>query len=390
MKCSYSNSNYAKQQSTAPPVLQNEWLSDPYTETTIPTTTATTTTTSRATSTTTPTTTTTTTSTTSSRATTTTTTSITTKTAVSSLDNADLQRIERRMQERVLRLRRRCEGRVQAAPNETVTWNLNMFVRSRIQVLEDHRLAVCVVYKAGSTTWSSIVAHRYNNTKILQGRSFYKMLGLMLPTIPRFYEIFNSTDFARVVMARHPLTRLLSGYKEKLGIMNPVSAQAKKYIPLILQHAHNKNYTDEELYAAEGALRVVPTFREFVSYLMSRPPEEYDPHWRPVSLLCGLCHVQYTAVVLTETYNEDMLYVMRTSGMDKLVDVNLLKVNNNKGPGEETRRVLNAHYSALGTPLLRRIIDVYKDDMEMFGYTLDSLKIGTSELSDPRVPADAG
>lgn len=65
------------------------------------------------------------------------------------------------------------------------------------------------------------------------------------------------------------------------------------------------------MYHINGTLRVVPTFREFVSYLVSRPPEEYDPHWRPVSLQCGLCHINYTAVVLTETYNEDIRYVMR-------------------------------------------------------------------------------
>lgn len=76
--------------------------------------------------------------------------------------------------------------------------------------------------------------------------------------------------------------------------------------------------------------------------------------------------------------------------MDKLVDVNLLKVNNNKGPGEDTRRVVSAHYSALGPPLFRRIIDVYKDDMEMFGYTLDALKIGNPERSDQWVPEDVG
>ncbi|MPC22272.1 hypothetical protein E2C01_015283 [Portunus trituberculatus] len=64
------------------------------------------------------------------------------------------------------------------------------------------------------------------------------------------------------------------------------------------------------MFHINGTLRVVPTFHEFVSYLVSRPPQEYDPHWRPVSLQCGLCHINYTAVVLTETYNEDLHYIM--------------------------------------------------------------------------------
>ncbi|XP_050716915.1 carbohydrate sulfotransferase 11-like [Eriocheir sinensis] len=271
-----------------------------------------------------------------------------------------------RMQERVERLESVCAG--MPAPSEVAAAAMAEATRLRTQVLEEHRLMVCVVFKAGSTTWNSIVAHRYNNTEILKTRKFYKLIEMLKATRERFQEVSRSSLFLRAVMARHPLERLLSAYKDRIEDQSHVSSQARYYSPLILRHTRGHSYSREDLYNINGTLRVVPTFREFVSYLVSRPPEEYDPHWRPVSLLCGLCHVQYTAVVLTETYNEDMLYVMRASGLGQAVNATLLlKKNNNRGKGD-THQLLNDYYSTLEPPLLQQIINIYQNDFRLFNY----------------------
>ena len=40
-----------------------------------------------------------------------------------------------------------------------------------------------------------------------------------------------------------------------------------------------------------------PTFRQFVEFLLSTPPEEMDSHWQPFWLHCAPCIVDYDAVI---------------------------------------------------------------------------------------------
>lgn len=274
--------------------------------------------------------------------------------------------VPRRMQERLAWMRRVCDE--MPVPSEVAAASMDEATRLRTQVLEDHQLMVCVVFKAGSTTWNSVVAHRYNTTEILETKEFYKLIEVLNPTKKRFQEVSRSPLFLKALMARHPLDRLLSAYRDRIEDQSHVTLQARDYAPLILRHTRGLGYSRKDMYHINGTLRVVPTFREFVSYLVSRPPEEYDPHWRPVSLQCGLCHINYTAVVLTETYDEDMRYVMSASGLDQWVDLTLLTKNNNRGKGD-THQLLTDYYSTLEPSLLQQIIDVYRNDFRMFSYT---------------------
>ncbi|XP_063858455.1 carbohydrate sulfotransferase 11-like isoform X2 [Scylla paramamosain] len=281
-----------------------------------------------------------------------------------------VQKLPRRMQERLAWLRRVCEE--MPVPSEVAAAAMDEATRLRTQVLEDHQLMVCVVFKAGSTTWNSILAHHYNNTEVLKTKKFYKLLEVLNPTKERFREVSRSPLFLKALMARHPLERLLSAYRDRIEDQTHVTSQAREYGPQILRHTRGLSFSRKHMFHINGTLRVVPTFREFVSYLVSRPPQEYDPHWRPVSLQCGLCHINYTAVVLTETYNEDLHYIMRASGMDQLVDMTLLTKNNNRGKGN-THSLLQQYYSTLEPSLLQKIISVYQNDFKMFNYTAGAI-----------------
>ncbi|XP_063858457.1 carbohydrate sulfotransferase 11-like isoform X3 [Scylla paramamosain] len=199
-----------------------------------------------------------------------------------------------------------------------------------------------------------------------------RLLEVLNPTKERFREVSRSPLFLKALMARHPLERLLSAYRDRIEDQTHVTSQAREYGPQILRHTRGLSFSRKHMFHINGTLRVVPTFREFVSYLVSRPPQEYDPHWRPVSLQCGLCHINYTAVVLTETYNEDLHYIMRASGMDQLVDMTLLTKNNNRGKGN-THSLLQQYYSTLEPSLLQKIISVYQNDFKMFNYTAGAI-----------------
>ena len=40
----------------------------------------------------------------------------------------------------------------------------------------------------------------------------------------------------------------------------------------------------------------IPTFPEFIKYLIRTRVDNYNPHWMPVSYLCKPCHVNYNII----------------------------------------------------------------------------------------------
>ena len=55
----------------------------------------------------------------------------------------------------------------------------------------------------------------------------------------------------------------------------------------------------------------VPTFPEFVDFLLSTEVETYNEHWLPYYLLCTPCHLNYTVIAKTEDIYDDSRSLMR-------------------------------------------------------------------------------
>ena len=49
----------------------------------------------------------------------------------------------------------------------------------------------------------------------------------------------------------------------------------------------------------------MPTFSEFVDYLVTTEVEVYNEHWLPYYLLCTPCHLNYTVIARTEDIRDD-------------------------------------------------------------------------------------
>nr|XP_045593467.1 uncharacterized protein LOC123755051 isoform X2 [Procambarus clarkii] len=209
-----------------------------------------------------------------------------------------LMETERRIRERVKLLRETCNGLKKASQVKENT--LDVLVKARTELLEDHKVIVCQVLKAGSTAWNYLLAHRYNMTDLIENKLFY-------------------------------------------------------------------NYAHSDLYNIDGSVKVVPSFSEFLNFIVDEEPQDFDPHWMPVSQSCAPCHIKYTDVVHTETFLDDIQYIMRKSGLDTKVNASLLMQNTNKGRGN-TQDLLTNQYRAVGPELFQRIVQKYKLDFVLFGY----------------------
>ena len=60
----------------------------------------------------------------------------------------------------------------------------------------------------------------------------------------------------------------------------------------------------------------MPTFSDFVNFLLATEVETYNEHWLPYYLLCTPCHLNYTVIARTEDIKDDsrsltLIYVIR-------------------------------------------------------------------------------
>ncbi|XP_063587363.1 carbohydrate sulfotransferase 10-like [Penaeus indicus] len=247
-------------------------------------------------------------------------------------------------------------------------------VAKRTSVVEKYHVSNCVVYKAGSSAWNGLLAHVLGRNDLIKTGEVYKMADILRPTKSSLQKVVASKDYIRFVVAREPLSRLLSAYRDRILDISHPSWQAHHFAPLILQYTRGTalnsaflRYPSEDMFFPNGSVRIMPTFLEFARYVAESPSVSLDPHWKPVSLQCGLCIVNYTVVVHMESFLPDIRYILRESGMERDVDASLLVVNAHKGKGK-TEDLLISNYSTLPPELLKKLLRLYSQDFRFFGY----------------------
>ncbi|XP_071516116.1 carbohydrate sulfotransferase 11-like [Panulirus ornatus] len=274
--------------------------------------------------------------------------------------------VKRRIVERVERLRNRCANFTQ--PSQLKKKSLDILLATRSQLLEKNRLLVCVVHKAGSTAWNALLASIYDKGFHLRvEKDLPNMFTYLKPTIERYREAIVSSEFERFLVVRDPLERLLSAYRDRILDRTIVTWHARYFAPLILKYTRGRSFSHEDMFFINGTIKIMPTFTEFVRFLVDQPALEYDSHWKPISLHCEVCYVNYTSIVHMETFLTDLKYVFAMSGLDEAADLSVLTRNSHKGHGN-TKELLISYYSALGPKLLQLIVNVYKDDFYLFDY----------------------
>ncbi|XP_047740994.1 carbohydrate sulfotransferase 13-like [Hyalella azteca] len=187
-----------------------------------------------------------------------------------------------------------------------------------VLVSRPHRLAWCKIPKVAST---SVVQ---SLLKVLGCENLIEELGIsgqhtalrrLMPHLSADEQLPDAGTTFMVV--RHPFLRLISAYRDKIATKSGKMAmtQFRKYrrlynMPIISkyrqQEPHDKFYKD------------VPTFPEFVQYLLETPVEDYNEHWRPYHVICRPCDVPYNVVLKLESLDEDIQTLVFIAGFPEL------------------------------------------------------------------------
>ncbi|KRT85433.1 hypothetical protein AMK59_2187, partial [Oryctes borbonicus] len=216
-----------------------------------------------------------------------------------------------------------------------------------------YHLIWCNIFKAASSSWMY-------NFNILAGYSpdFLKKtkqvaLNLARQKYPRqttesLRKAFNNS--LSFLIVRHPLERLLSGYRDKIEHALPHSLHKKLGNQIIMKY--------RPLTATGKSRRTkVPTFEEFVLYLLDcvKNGETLDMHWTPVAEFCTPCMFDFDIIAHTETLQEDQEYLILKAGLQDIIKPEWK--NSAKGM---TSQQVDKYYSQLTRAQILQLYHIYR------------------------------
>ncbi|XP_047500975.1 carbohydrate sulfotransferase 10-like [Penaeus chinensis] len=227
----------------------------------------------------------------------------------------------------------------------------------------------CPVYKVASTTWMSnffILANRSNIDKNLLRRfnearqkkeqrginmtqSFrHKLVRDMYPA-PRLPEERENVlkNSMRIIVVRHPFTRILSAYRDKMlsEIPGPPKFNFRELQAHIVKEYRKPDSADDSRF---------PSFPEFVQFVIdstkrftsSKEWKENVKCWLPYWVRCSVCSFDYNVIMKLETMDEDKRFLVTLSRLHELRDkdewVHLKNATSSSTSGSQVLPAINS------------------------------------------------
>ncbi|GLG93217.1 Carbohydrate sulfotransferase, partial [Gryllus bimaculatus] len=160
------------------------------------------------------------------------------------------------------------------------------------------KLLYCWIHKVASTTVTSLfssLAGRYVK------KNYYREINILAAKSHEELEnIIHNTSFIKFLVVRHPFERLVSAFRDRIADNSRFTTQAWLYGPRILAK-RRLNYT--EMFDTNNGfvLKIIPTFQEFITWLISTPPTKYDVHWIRYNDHCLPCKIHYNVIIKLES-----------------------------------------------------------------------------------------
>ncbi|NXN43484.1 CHST8 sulfotransferase, partial [Rhinoptilus africanus] len=237
---------------------------------------------------------------------------------------------------------------------------LDSRVANQLFVEHKHKFIYCEVPKVGCSNWKRTIfllqadlnaeASEIEHDHIHQ-TSVIKKLVTYSPAIRQ--EFLN--NYTKVMFTRHPLERLVSAYRDKLlhsepfysiTVANEIRAMFRK----------NKNSSEKV------------SFQEFVNFILAKPPNTLDIHWKPMFLLCDPCNIHYDILGKYETLGLDSEHVLKVIGAPGSLHYPSLK---RYGSEKRTNGDITLEYlRQLNSEQIEKINKLYQMDFVLFNYTM--------------------
>lgn len=201
---------------------------------------------------------------------------------------------------------------------------------------------------------------------------------------PRIYDKNVHVTKYSMVIVRHPFKRLLSAYRDKIERVKGRLFYYNKYSTKIISKFRKPSPQGTAVRKSKNtnlALKV-PTFEEFVRYVLSTDARKLDEHWRPMFLDCNPCHHMFDFILKVETLDRDkqkvfqQLQLVPPDPQYKEVDDVWVRWNNPSGINSP-RRNESFYFSQLTVRDIENLYSLYEPDFRIFDYSPELyLKMG--------------
>lgn len=162
----------------------------------------------------------------------------------------------------------------------------------------------------------------------------------------------------------------MSAYRDRIEDTSKFTSQAWIYVPRIFaltRPSLNRSQIFDINYH-KHKLSIVPTFQEFVEWLLVIPAKKYDVHWNRYSDHCSPCSIHYDTVIKMDDFSkEEEASMMCQMGL-KHLNVSLPHLQESSG-GSTDFHVTCQYFQQLVPEQVKALYTIYHTDFEMFRYS---------------------
>ncbi|CAG0899240.1 unnamed protein product [Darwinula stevensoni] len=246
---------------------------------------------------------------------------------------------------------------------------------------QKYHLVWCPIFKAGASSmlYSFLLLSGEVTEEDIE--ETLKKDKTMLPLARSLYPRPSVKDLAAAteedggsivfLIVRDPFQRLYSAYQDK--ILNPFQGSPHDKMGKKMILDYRKLSTSERQALRSGTLDAKPSFEEFSRYLLAHTRRgDMDMHWMPYYQFCTPCQVHVNMILKIENLEREQRYLFEKIGASDLVRPRW----ENKGRlSKETREEDVAEvFSSLPGDVLQGLIEIYRKDFELFGYSIDKYR----------------
>lgn len=226
-----------------------------------------------------------------------------------------------------------------------------------------------------------------------KGRIDYKERSVPLQSNERRYKALVNTrpNLRTFVIVRHPFERLVSAFRDKLEHFHTKNLEedfyykvygkkiVAKYRLAALEKFGKKYFEKENNYGAplsrDKRSEKMPTFWEFVQYVLNSTPRTMDEHWHPAYDYCSFCKINYGAIIKHENLAAEEPDLKIWMNVTNLPEKHHHVIREKRLTAKDITAI---YFEQLTDDEIFGLYDIYELDFKMFHY-----QFGIRNLSLP-------
>ncbi|CAL4062755.1 unnamed protein product, partial [Meganyctiphanes norvegica] len=261
--------------------------------------------------------------------------------------------------------------------DEELTLTLNLPkapLYQQLLVSEKRKLATCPTSRTGANWLAKRFLQLTGNYDDLQVRKLREPATSVarhaypyLTSWEKYPVVLSNT--INIIVARHPLERLLASYRHTLEDAERNPHGYLHYGRRIVRTYRQQPWPHKE-----------PTFGEFVKFILAKDTRHMEEAWQPIARHCTPCHIDYNLIANYETLWYDFQYAMDKAELPKLNTTDYISY-------WLTPEKRSEYFSQLTVTQVLQLYKKYKLDFQLFGYSIDEHMADAKPGDEPLDPA---